>query len=113
MTLKRRPQNGLAHWNLDRTAAIDDARAAHQAVGRIHRYAAHHVLSQMLLHFEHETLLPRAVFGYHFEGVVDGRQFLPGEIDVDDDADDLFDLSFFHAYLACNGAIGPRPRPRR
>ena len=42
----------LAHWNLDRTAAINYPRTAPQAVGRIHRYTAHRVLAQVLLYFE-------------------------------------------------------------
>ena len=75
----------LADRNLDRTAAITlPVRTAPQAVSRIHRYTAHRVLTQVLLYFENQALLAWAVFCDHLEGVVDGRQFLPGEIDIND-----------------------------
>ena len=80
----------LPHRDRDRSAGVFDLGAAHQPVGRVHRDRPDHVITAVLLHFEDKAALLAAV---DLERVVDLRQILPLEDDVDDGTDDLVDAA--------------------
>ena len=69
----------------DRRAGIDDDGAAAQSVGRVHRQAAHPVVSQVLLDLGDD----RAAIGGDLDGVEQGRQIAGRELDVHDRPDHL------------------------
>ena len=67
---------------------------AHQALGRIHRDAAHGVFAQMLRHFEHQVagaVVDRGIADP--QRVQNRRQRAVGELDVDDVAENLVDTA--------------------
>ncbi len=78
----------VADRNSDRLAGVDDVLSANQTLGGVHRDGAHGVFTEVLRHFQDETLA--IVDG--LERVQDLRQ-LAGELHVDDGADDLRDLA--------------------
>ena len=103
MTLNSRPSTSSPTGNLDRRSRVDDARAPGQAVRRVHRHATHQVFAEVLLHLEYQAFIAGAILFDNFEGVVYRGQFLPAEIDVENDADDFSDRSFLHdrTHLVC------------
>ena len=72
----------------DRAARVLHHRAAAQAVGGAHRDGAHPVVAEVRLRLEGEDA---AVVPGHLERVVDLRQLVRRELDVDHRADDLDD----------------------
>ena len=85
----------LASGHGDGGAGGDDLHAAAEAVGGVHRHAAHGVLADVLLHFYDEIA---AVNALYLEGFVDGRQgidqFVVGEVNIHHRADDLGNMSY-------------------
>ena len=81
-------QRPLADRHGDRTARVLDLGAPHQPVGRVHRDGSHHIVAAMLLDFQDEAALLATI---DLERMVDLRQVLPLEDDVDDRTDDLVD----------------------
>ena len=101
----------------DGPAEILGLHAALQAVGRLHRDRADAVLAQVLFDLDDEVDLVGAGLADDAHGVVDRRQVAARELDVDDRADDLNDLSDLDCFsdchvcaLSCQLAIGP-PEP--
>ena len=79
----------------DRRAGVDDLHAAHDAVGRRHGDGAHLVAADVLLHLGRRRLIaaPSSARYPMLERVVDLRQVLGLELDVEHRADDLHDLA--------------------
>ena len=74
----------------DWIAGVADLHPAHQALGRVHRDAAHGVFAQMLRDFEHEIALAIAERRVgDAERVEDRRQRAVAKLDVDDVAQNL------------------------
>ena len=84
-------QRGLAHGHLDRLAGVLGRHAADQAVGGYHRHAAHPVLAQVLLDLGDDVQRDAGLGArvLDVDRVVDGRQVLVVELDVDHGTDDL------------------------
>ena len=74
-----------ADGHRDRRAGVDGGGAAAQAVGRVHREAAHPVVAEVLLDLGDERL----VAVRDLDRVEQLRQVAGRELDVDDGADDL------------------------
>ena len=83
----------LADGHLHRIARVDAILAADQAVGAAQGDAPHAAAAQVLLHFAGEIDLHAFVLGHNFDGVVNCRQVLLGELDVERGADDLRDAA--------------------
>ena len=95
-------QHARAHRGLDRGAGVGHGLAARQALGRVHRDGADHVLTQVLGDFQNqgEGLARLLVDVLGVQGVQDRRQ-VAVELNVDDGADDLGDA-------ACGGGVDGR-----
>ncbi len=78
-----------ADRHLNRRAGIGDRQAALDAVGGAHGDAAHHAVTELLLHLERESALD-------LERVIHLRQVLAREFRVDHGPDDLHDFSVTH-----------------
>ena len=85
-----RPSVDVAHRHRDRAAGVAHARAAREAVGRVHGDRADALVAQVLLHLEHEAVVVLVVVELHLEGVVDLGQ-VAREGDLHDHALDLLD----------------------
>jgi len=88
-------ERAVADRNRDRRARVADFLTAGQTLGRVHGDGADRVLAEMLRHFENEAVA--AVV--RLERIQNGRQMI-GELDVDNGADDLGDLSDWVAHEA-------------
>ena len=80
----------------DRGAGVDDVHAALQALGRGHRDGAGEAAAEVLLDLERQHLLLAGDRELDGERLVDGRDGVLGELDVDDGADDLDDFAGVH-----------------
>ena len=89
-----RPSAGAPTGTVIGPAGVDDFHAAHDGVGRRHRDGAHLVAADVLLHLDRH-LDRRAVRRGpgDLERVVELRQMLGLELDVEHGADDLNDLA--------------------
>ena len=86
------PEHRRADGHLDAVAGVADLHAAPQAVGGAHRDRAHDAVAELLLDFERQALLGQRIVAFlDDERVVDLRQRLARELDVDDRADALND----------------------
>ena len=83
----------LADGHRDRPAGVDAVLAADQAVGAAQRDAPHAAAAQVLLHLAGEVDLHALVLGDDLHGVVDRRQLVLVELDVERRADDLRDAA--------------------
>lgn len=88
------PAGNVPDRNGDGGTGIDNDGAAHQAVRRFHRDGAHHVIAQVLSHFQNHLLLDDASVtsgegGRGFQGVIDIGKRVGRKFDVDDGANDL------------------------
>ena len=94
-TLRMRPSAGGANGHRDRAAGVDDFHAAHHGVGRRHGDRAHLVAADVLLHFDGRrgSVEPSRRRARDLERVVELRQMLRLELDVEHRADDLNDLA--------------------
>jgi len=94
------PQARLADGNHDRGARVLDGHAAHQAVGDVHRDAAHDVVAKVLGHLDDEVVLG-VIDGLvrDGEGRQDGGKFSLCELHVDNRPDDLYHGSDVHNSL--------------
>jgi hypothetical protein len=90
-----RPSVALPTGTGDRLPGALHLHAAAQAVGRAHGDAAHDAVAELLLDLERESLLGEALLARVLEQqrVVDVRQRLARELDVDHRADALHDGS--------------------
>ena len=95
---ERRLADGHGHG----AAGVDALLAADQAVGAAQGDAAHAAAAQVLLHLAGEVDLHALVLGVDLHGVVDRRQLVLGELDVERRADDLRDVA---DVLGCLGAV--------
>ena len=86
-------EGGVADRHRDRRAGVLDGSAADQAVGRLHRDRAHHVVADVLLDLEGEGLGLAAVGDVDVQREVDLRHRLGRELHVDDRADDPGDAT--------------------
>ena len=78
----------------DWLAGVADLHPAHQALGRVHRDAAHGVFAEMLRDFEHEVALAIAERRVgDAQRVEDRRQRAVAKLDVDDVAQNLADAA--------------------
>src|SRR5690606_31726933 len=88
-------QGLAAHGHADGRALVDALHAAAQAVGGSHGDAAHHVVAQVLGHFQHQGAVVRLDTGpvgfspRDDDGVVDFGQVTRGEFHVHYGPDDL------------------------
>ena len=82
------PERAGADRHGDRPAGVGHVLAAHQALGGVHRDAAHGVFAQVLGDFQHQA---RALV-VGLQRVENGRQ-IAVELHVDDGADDLGDAA--------------------
>mmetsp|Transcript_102262 Transcript_102262/g.266755 ORF Transcript_102262/g.266755 Transcript_102262/m.266755 type:complete len:210 (+) Transcript_102262:1012-1641(+) len=78
----------LTHRHLDGRTRVQHLLAASEAVGPVHGNGAHHVLTQVLGHLQHQAMLE----ALHLQRVQDGRQGAL-ELHVHDGTDDLRDLT--------------------
>jgi hypothetical protein len=83
------PERAIADRHGDRAARVADLYAARQAVGSVHRDRADTVVTEVLLHLEHERRLLAAAVQRDLECVVDLGQVLRGKGDLHDDTLDL------------------------
>ena len=83
----------LADRHRHRAAGVDALQAADQAVGAAEGDAADAAAAEVLLHFAGEVDLHALVLGVDLHGVVDRRQLVFGELDVERRADDLGDVA--------------------
>ena len=86
-------QGDVADRHRDRAAGVDDLGAAHQAVGRLQRDGAHHVVADVLRDLEGERLGQLAELDLGGERLVELRDVVAPELDVDDRADDPDDAA--------------------
>src|SRR5438445_721922 len=96
-------ERAVADRHGDRPAGVADRHAAHQTLGRVHRDAAHGALAEVLRHLDDEVVL--AVVDRRIgdrEGVENLRQLAVLELDVEDGADDLRDLSDVTGAVRCH-----------
>ena len=84
------PERALADRHRDRRAGAAHLQAAAQTVRRAHGDGAHDAVAQLLLDFQNEAR------GVDHQGVVHGRNGVPGELDVHHGANDLNDFSGAH-----------------
>ncbi len=89
--VKDAAQGHRPHRHTDRRAGVDDRHAAAQAVGGVHRHAAHAITAELLLHFQHQRLL---TVTRDFERVVNIGQIVGREQHVDDAPQHLYDFTF-------------------
>ena len=95
----------LADGHRHRAAGVDALLAADQTVGAAQRDAAHAAAAEVLLHLAGEVDLHALVLGDDLHGVVDRRQLIFGELDVERRADDLGDAADVLGGLAVAVAI--------
>ena len=87
-----RPSTAGTDGHLDAVAGAADLHAAPQAVGGAHRDRAHDAVAELLLDFERQALLGQRIVAFlDDQRVVDLRQRLARELDIDDRADALDD----------------------
>src|SRR5690606_17946595 len=89
-------QGGLAHGHVDRPAGGAHREATLEAFGGTHRDGAHHAVAQLLLHFECQVGI------VELQCLVNRRNRIAWELDVDDGADDLDDFAGCHVYFLRN-----------
>ena len=89
-----RPSAGAPTGTVIGAAGVDDFHAAHDGVGRRHGDGAHLVAADVLLHFDDDADVGavRRLAG-DLERVVELRQMLGLELDVEHRSDDLDDLA--------------------
>ena len=83
----------IANRHLDRRAGVEDLGAADQAVGRLQRDRADHVVTDVLLDLQGQRLGLAAEGDVHVQRVVDLRHLLGGELRVNHRADDPGDTA--------------------
>ena len=83
---------------------IFDIKASAHALGRAHRDSANHAVAQLLLY------LKRQAFVAHHQCVIHLRHAIPGKLDIDDGANNLYDLSATHFTVLVSK---PAQQPRR
>ena len=91
-----RPSTPSPDGHGDRAAGVDDRHAALQALGGGHGDRAGEAAAEVLLDLEGEQLDLAGHFELDGERLVDGRDRVLGELDVDHGADDLDDFSGVH-----------------
>ena len=91
--LNTRPSVALPTGTVTGLAGVDALLAADQTVGAAQGDAADAAAAQVLLHFAGEVDLHALVLGDDLHGVVDRRQAVFGELDVERRADDLRDAA--------------------
>ena len=82
----------LPTGTLTGAAGVDAFLAANHAVGAAERDATHAAAAEVLLHFADQVELHALVLRLDFDGVVDRRQLVFGEFDVERRADHLRDV---------------------
>src|SRR5262249_18334979 len=82
------PERTVAHWNCDRLSGVGHILTAYETVGDIHGDGAHRRFAEVLGDLEHQALA--LVFGLQ---CIEDRRQVPVELNIDDRADDLGDLS--------------------
>jgi len=97
--VKDAAQHARADRHRDRRAGVDDGHAALQPLRRGHRDRPGEPGAEMLLHLEGQQFLLAADLEVDRERLVDGRDGVLGELDVDDRADDLDDFSGIHGKI--------------
>ena len=89
------PEAFLADRHLDWCSGILCVHAAHDAVCRAHRYAAGHIVSQMLHDLDNDVdvnILTR--LARYMDSVQDARQLTGLEFNINNRPDDLYDFTF-------------------
>ena len=89
-------QHVLTYGHLDGATRVDHARAAHQAVGRLHRDAPGPQLAEVLLDLQDQAPAGASGVRVDLQRVVDGGQLALLELDVHHHSDDLFDPALVH-----------------
>jgi RNase P/RNase MRP subunit p29 len=89
-------QHALAHRDGDGGAGVHDAHAALEALGGGHGDGARDAVTEVLLDFQGELLRLPGYLKVDGERLVDGRDGVGGELDVNDRADDLDDFASVH-----------------
>ena len=93
-------QDAVADGHGDRGAGVDGFAAAHEAFGGRHRHGADEAVAEVLLDFEDQLGGLAFDLIVDLDRVVDLRDLVGGELDVDDGAEDLGDRSFSaHEFL--------------
>ena len=86
------PEHRGTDGHLDAVTGVADLHAPPQAVGGAHRDRAHDAVAQLLLDFERQALLGQRIVAFlDDQCVVDLRQRLAWELDIDDCTDALDD----------------------
>ena len=94
MTFIRRPSVSGPTGTAIGVAGVAHLHPAHQALGRVHRDAAHGVFAEMLRDLEHEVALASPSAGLETrKRVEDRRQRAVAKLDVDDVSQDLVDAA--------------------
>src|SRR5690606_14227074 len=89
-------QHALTHRHGDRSTRVNGGHAALKTLGGRHRDRASDTAAEVLLDLERQQLLFASDLEIDGERLVDGRDGVLGELDVDDGADDLDDLAGVH-----------------
>ena len=84
------------HGDGDALAGVNGLDAAGQPVGGAEGQAAHPVVADVLLHFQHQ---PLAVV-VHLHRVEELGQFVGGKLDVNDGSDYLYDSAGSHSLIS-------------
>jgi len=99
------PERAFTDRDRDRRTGGLHRQAALQAFRGAHGDGAHHPVAELLLHLE------RQIDFLELQRFVDSRDRLARELDVDDGADDLGNVSFGRAHTLC--ILRPQPHHPR
>ena len=77
--------------NRDRSTSVTDLLATDKTISTVHGNAADSVLTNLLGDLKNEAVTQRVLTAKHLEGVVNGREALGVEVNVNDRADDCTD----------------------
>ena len=103
--VKDAAEDTVADGHGDRGAGVEGVAAAHQAFGGSHRHGADESVAEVLLDLEDQLGGLSFDLIVDLDRVVDLRDLVGGELDVDDGAEDLGDRSF-SAHDICRSGRG-------
>jgi hypothetical protein len=82
------PLDAIADRHRDRGTGVGHLGAAHQAIGGLHRYAAHQVVAEVLGDLEGQGFSHRRQGDFSVQGIEQLRHLAARELHVDDRAGD-------------------------
>ncbi len=91
-------QGRFTYRDFDRVLEVDDSQTTTQTVGRTHCDGTHDTAAELLLHFQHQTLITIL----HLKSIVHARYGILREFDVNYGADYLDNFSSSHLESSTN-----------